>query len=255
MTLNSTIFPELGLATVVTDFNRLVLGSDGAAPELLERRMGFYASLLEDSLASSGAWHSHRRLILAHSFGGMLALWWLANRATGAPPGPDGLVLISTTAGPMYDRLRLKLGFGLGGPRIAAGPILPLWNLAAVTRTVKWIICGGSLEVEDVDFRAEGIQSDLQLDLAGWRNTDWRAMRSYRLAMEGFDVRNRLSDLTLPTIVLHGTEDSLLDVDAAQDLADGLPHAELRLVEGAGHALPVTHGGEIERAVQDLIDL
>ena len=72
--------------------------------------------------------------------------------------------------------------------------------------------------------------------------------------MKGFDVRTRLHEIHVPTIVLHGTADSLFALRTAEKLAAGLPRAELRVVEGAGHGLPLTHGGEVVRAVRDLAD-
>ena len=111
---------------------------------------------------------------------------------------------------------------------------------------------GGSLAAQRVDFRSLANRSDLALDVAGWRNTDWRAMRSYRTAMRGFDVRARLGEIPVPTIVLHGTEDGLFPLSVARDLAGRLPNAELRVVPGAAHGLPLTHGEEVQRALRDL---
>ena len=47
---------------------------------------------------------------------------------------------------------------------------------------------------------------------------------------------SRLAELTMPALILHGTEDRLIPVTHAQRLFDGLPHAELRIYKGAGHA-------------------
>jgi len=253
MTLNATIFPGLGMPTTAPDFNRLVVGSEGSSPELRRLRMGFYAGLLAQHLRSSATWHVSRRLVVAHSFGAMLALWWLAHANDDPMTRVDGLILVSATAGPLFDELSLRLGqIGRQQLRLPAGGLVPLWNHPEVTRTVKWLVCGG-LTTEAVDFRACQIETDLELDLAGWRNTDWRAMRSFRLALEGFDVRDKLSGIAAPTIVLHGTRDSLFDVSSARRLASGIPESELRLIEGAGHALPITHGEAIVEAATDLL--
>jgi pimeloyl-[acyl-carrier protein] methyl ester esterase len=48
--------------------------------------------------------------------------------------------------------------------------------------------------------------------------------------------------------VLHGTRDSLFPLRVASDLAARLPWAELQVVEGAGHALPLTHPDAVLRA-------
>ena len=44
-----------------------------------------------------------------------------------------------------------------------------------------------------------------------------------------------------PTLVLHGSDDHAVRVAVAEDLARRLPHAELVVVEGGSHMLPVTH--------------
>ena len=253
MTLNETVFPDLGMPTVEPDFTRLAVGLDGSSPQLLELRMDFYSALLDDLLQGCDAWQADTRLVIAHSFGGMLALRWLIMHGGDGLARIAGLVLIATTAGPMYRNLNLRL-FKLGGwhVRVRAGAAMAWWNRPTVTRAVKNLI-GGSPDGAPVDFRTLTIRSDLELDLAGWRNTDWRAMRSYRLAMDGFDVRENLANVAVPTVVLHGTEDSLIDAAAARELAAGIPGAELRLIAGAGHALPLTHGAAVVRSVQDLL--
>jgi pimeloyl-ACP methyl ester carboxylesterase len=136
--------------------------------------------------------------------------------------------------------------------RVGIRFLIGLWNRPDVTRIVKRLTSGGGTGSVPVDFRALDIGSDLELDLAGWRNTDWRAMRSYRLALAGYDVRDRLQEIAVPTIVLHGTKDSLFETNVAHELARGLPQAELRIVDGAGHALPLTHGAAVVDAVNDL---
>jgi pimeloyl-ACP methyl ester carboxylesterase len=255
MTLNETAFPDLEMPTVSPDFSRLAVGRDGSSPELLAQRMDFYSALLDELLQACEDWQADTRLVIAHSFGGMLALRWLTLHGGDDLARIDGLVLISTTAGPMYQNLNLRL-FKLGewDVRVRAGAAMPWWNQPSVTRSVKTLICG-SLDSDPIDFRSLTIQSDLDLDLVGWRNTDWRAMRSYRLAMEGFDVRDSLASVAVPTVVLHGTEDALFDTDVARGLAAGIPGAELRLITGAGHALPLTHGAEVVRSMQDLLQL
>jgi pimeloyl-ACP methyl ester carboxylesterase len=71
--------------------------------------------------------------------------------------------------------------------------------------------------------------------------------------MRGFDVRNRLSAISVPAIVLHGPRDVYFSLAVARELAGLLPQAELRVVPGAAHTLPLTHGAEVVRAVRDLL--
>jgi pimeloyl-ACP methyl ester carboxylesterase len=253
MTLNATIFPDLGIPTTAPDFSKLRLGADGASRELAVDGMAVYAGLLDQLLLADDRWATARRVVVAHSFGGMLALRWLLEHRCSSVAAVDGLVLVATTAGPMFDRVSLRLlGIQELELRIGIRFLMGLWNRPAVTRLMKRLTSGGSMEAATVDFQALGITSDLELDIAGWRNTDWRAMRSYRLALAGFDVREQLGDIGVPTIVLHGTNDSLFEPQVARELAQGLPDAELRLVPGAGHALTLTHGNAVIEAVRDL---
>jgi pimeloyl-ACP methyl ester carboxylesterase len=66
------------------------------------------------------------------------------------------------------------------------------------------------------------------------------------------DRRNTLASLRMPTLVIHGTDDPLLPVEAAVDLADAIPGARLMLIEGMGHDLP--HGGAWPSIVEAIAD-
>ncbi len=251
MTLNATIFPELGVPSLAVDFNRVVHGRDGGAAA--DERMTPYVRMLDAFLSGIASWRQSRRYVIGHSFGGVLALEWLLAHQSEGLARIDGLVLIGATAGPMFDMVRIRLGRFRGRERrLKFAWLLPLWNAAWLTRSVKQLVSRGSGRARPVDFRALQRRSDLALDLAGWRNTDWRAMRAYRLALRGFDVRHRLREIGVRTIVLHGVDDTLLPVRAAEELAAGLPNAELRVVPGAAHGLPLTHGDAVRQAFDDL---
>jgi pimeloyl-ACP methyl ester carboxylesterase len=251
MALNATVFPVLEFPTIAVDFTELTLGRGGAAAA--HEGMELYRRLLDGCLESVAEWAGARRIVVAYSFGGMLALHWLlAHRCQGVAR-IDGLVLVATTAGPLFDVVRLRIGRFRGREvRLPVKYLMPLWNTRLVTCAVKSALTKGSLAPRRVDFRTRRGRSDLAIDLAGWRNTGWRAMRSYRYAMRRFDVRAALGGIGVRTIVLHGTEDLLFPTSAAEDLAWRLPEADLRLVQGAGHGLPLTHGDEVRRAVGDL---
>lgn len=239
MSLGATIFPPLPLPTIALDFNRAPPGDPSRVT------MESYAVQLRDFLAGAPAWQTaERRIVVTHSFGGMLALHWLSSTPDA---GVDGLVLTATTAGPMYDVLRL----GLLGLRIPFAQPMRVWRLRPVTRLAKLILAPGP--TRDVDFRHIRFTNEVALDLYGWRNTTAEAMRAYRTAMDGFDVRDRLPRITVPTVVLHGTRDALFGVDVARRLAAGLPNARLVIVPGAGHGLPITHGEKVVEAVRQLL--
>jgi pimeloyl-ACP methyl ester carboxylesterase len=254
MSLNATIFPELGIPTVSPDLSGIELGTDGITAEL--RRDGFdcYVRLIETDLERSCCWNSARRVVVAHSFGGMLAMHWLTEHQDSEFAQIDGLVIVSSTPGPMYETVRLRIPMPWNSDwRIGVNWLIPSWNHQTTTRVVKRLMCGGKLDATPVNFGELDIRSETDLGRAGWRNVDWRALRAFRFTMQGFDVRARLHEITVPTIVLHGTDDSLFASEDARLLAELIPSAELRLLDGADHALPVTHSEAIVRAVTDLI--
>ncbi len=253
MTMNETLFPDFGRPTIAVDFNDLHIGRDGSSAELLRDRMRLYVRLLDERLRDEPVWQGPPKVVVAHSFGGMLALEWLLHNRAHADEHVRGLVLIGTTAGPMYEVLRLRVFASRGREwRIPLAPILPFWNRPTITRALKRAVSAVWPARGRIDFRSIARRSDVALDLAGWRHTDWRAMRSYRLAMEGFDVRDRLAEIATPTIVLHGDRDSLIPPAAGRDLAARLPNGCVRLIRGAAHGLPLTHPEAVLEAVEDL---
>jgi 3-oxoadipate enol-lactonase len=63
------------------------------------------------------------------------------------------------------------------------------------------------------------------------------AFHAQLAAINAFDAGVRLRQLTIPTMIVTGSEDVLIPPENARILAEALPHAELVLLPGAGHAL------------------
>jgi 3-oxoadipate enol-lactonase len=57
----------------------------------------------------------------------------------------------------------------------------------------------------------------------------------HRQAMQGFNVCDRLSQISIPTFILHGGGDLLLPVSDSLELKERIPHARLKIYEGLGH--------------------
>ena len=60
-----------------------------------------------------------------------------------------------------------------------------------------------------------------------------------------------LAGLSLPTVVLHGDEDPLVDVSGGRRTAELVPGAEFRLLERMGHDLPPQYWGRIVTGLSD----
>lgn len=53
------------------------------------------------------------------------------------------------------------------------------------------------------------------------------------------DRREKLKDVSAPTVVLHGADDPLVPVEGGRDTAETIPGAELRIIDGMGHDFPL----------------
>jgi pimeloyl-ACP methyl ester carboxylesterase len=63
------------------------------------------------------------------------------------------------------------------------------------------------------------------------------------------DRSTRLRELDVPTVVIHGTADPLIDVSGGEATAAAIPGAELVLIEGLGHDMPAGAWDQIADAV------
>lgn len=69
------------------------------------------------------------------------------------------------------------------------------------------------------------------------------------VACNNFDVRERVSDIEAPTLVMVGDEDRLTPVRWSQFLKDKIPGASLHVVGRAGHMVMVEQPDEVHRAI------
>lgn len=107
--------------------------------------------------------------------------------------------------------------------------------------------------------RALGVLGDrVDVDVFGdlahdFGRLDWRAyMRTIR-AMGRHDAWERLGSLRVPTLVVGGTADLFLPVTTLEALAAAIPGAELCLLPGGTHYLPVEQPAEMASAVDDFL--
>jgi pimeloyl-ACP methyl ester carboxylesterase len=71
------------------------------------------------------------------------------------------------------------------------------------------------------------------------------------LSMSGIDLRDDLSHITQPTLILHGEADVLVPVKEAHWLAKTLPNAKLTVLKGAGHVPTMTRPVEIAQEIMN----
>jgi pimeloyl-ACP methyl ester carboxylesterase len=94
--------------------------------------------------------------------------------------------------------------------------------------------------------RAGSFPEDEALDRARAERTFERGInpagsgRQLRAILASGSRKERLRAVKAPTLVIHGTVDPLVRPEGGKDTAASIPGAKLMMVEGMGHALPVT---------------
>lgn len=66
-----------------------------------------------------------------------------------------------------------------------------------------------------------------------------------------FDVMNRLSEISVPTMVICGREDKLTPVKYSEYLKQNIPNAQLHIVERAGHMVMLEQPGAVTHALRE----
>lgn len=180
-------------------------------------------------------------VLAGHSFGGLICLA-LAERR----PGLARAVVVYEApmawapwwpGGRPGDRPNGRTGGqgGAAGPDGRDGPDAAEWFLRRMLGDAVWERLPAGMRAER---RAEG-------------PTLVAEMRSVRPpAPAPFDPRA----VTVPVVVAHGTETRAHHRRAARELAERLPHGELRVIEGATHGAHLTHPDEFAGLVRRAIE-
>jgi 3-oxoadipate enol-lactonase len=159
------------------------------------------------------------------SFGGMVAMEMALQR----PDRLRSIVLAATHAG-----RRGSSPVGAAGKVPKDKPYLALYS--------------ERFAAEHPDHVAEDI-------LVGSQNPQpLHASRRQWEAIDGWCAWDRLPEISVPTLVLHGTDDRLVSVDNARRMAAAFPGAELVLLEGAGHVYHSERPEEADGAVLSFLN-
>jgi pimeloyl-ACP methyl ester carboxylesterase len=74
------------------------------------------------------------------------------------------------------------------------------------------------------------------------------------VACDRFDVMERLSEITVPALVVCGGEDRLTPPKYSQYLAGKIPNSRLVIIENAGHMVMLEKPGEVAAQLRQFID-
>lgn len=70
-----------------------------------------------------------------------------------------------------------------------------------------------------------------------------------------YDVRDRLGEIRVPTLIIHGREDAMIPLSDAEELHGGIPGSRLAVLEDCGHWPHVEKRAEFVRSVKEFLGL
>jgi pimeloyl-ACP methyl ester carboxylesterase len=68
-----------------------------------------------------------------------------------------------------------------------------------------------------------------------------------------FNTESRVSEITVPTLVITGDQDQLVPAENSRNLAVKIPNANLVMIEGAGHSVFIERAEEFNQAVIEFL--
>lgn len=78
---------------------------------------------------------------------------------------------------------------------------------------------------------------------------------AHRHLLKGWTVMDRLGQIPAPTLVMAGREDSVFPPDSQRELAAGISHAHLKLIDQAGCNPHDEKTVEVMRAIRQFISV
>lgn len=86
----------------------------------------------------------------------------------------------------------------------------------------------------------------------GWKGVN--LMGAFHTLVTRDDISARISNIRVPTLVIHGDADIAIELERARDMARRIPEAQLQVIEGAGHAANLTHPEPVNAAISAFLD-
>ena len=187
-------------------------GYGGSSP-LARVSIASLAEALQDFLQQVAA---VRPVLVGHSIGGMIVQQWLVNN----PDGASAVVLAQTS--PAFGKADGDWQKSFIEARL--GPLDRGESMASLAPNLVKELVGDDPDVEGMRIARECMASVPEA-----------SYRASMLALLGFDQRQALKDIRVPTLVLSGTKDKNAPAPMMAKMASFIPSATYVELEGAGH--------------------
>ena len=212
-------FDDLGMPDMAEIFGALMAGKPAASPYALDEMAKDAVGVLD----AAGVKQAH---IVGASMGGMIAQLVAANH----PDRTLSLVsIMSTTGNPEVPQ---------GKPEAMAVLMTPAPEgdiPAAIERgMLAWNTIGSPGYKTDDETLRKWVTRDVNRSLYPVGTA-----RQMAAIVANGDRREKLKNIKVPTVVLHGVDDPLVPIEGGRDTAASIPGAELREVPGMGHDFPL----------------
>ncbi len=213
-TRSSRDFKLLAKVFVAAGFRCLIFDNRGSGQTSEEGPIRL-DDMVEDILALWTHCRVKRSHLMGISMGGIVSQFLAARN----PQLIDHLVLVSTAASSGY---LASLSFEPWGR-----------ELPEVESRLKKYVSAGFYARNKLLMQAMAKQILTAIQSDGFES---RATAQH-LAIAGFDTRDLLPRIAAPTLIIHGTDDTVIPLAAASEIAALIPGARLQLVAEGGHLL------------------
>lgn len=202
-----------------------------------------FEEMSDDAIEILDAYHIKKAIIMGMSMGGMLAQM-IAIRH---PDRLDGLVLLAS----MY--------FAEGADKLPVfsesvqkffddyGTYVPHGYRDQVDYAFKqWQVTHQSEREYNLDSVYKMVEKDVE------RAIDYNSKLNHSFAQVTGDELTRISEIKVPTLVVHGTVDNVIPYIHGEMLSKTIPNAKLLTLKGAGHEL---HPDDYDVIIEAIIQL
>jgi len=165
------------------------------------------------------------------SFGGCVAL----QMALDFPEKVKGLILINTTSC-MADTNRFLRGFRAVSIR--------LFPMNIIAKAISWLTFPKKNQ--------KLFRIICEERVSRWSKKEFLALYNELIT---FDVKERLEELQMPTLILTGGKDLLISPANSTILKEKIPNATQVIIQDAGHVLPVDSADECNCHIKQFISL